>query len=136
MRSSIIIASFIALAAALPAIVPVEKTSLAVRTESLETTAALEPRQGFNNFDRTYSWPDTQITGGGLGAQFQATNQGDSNYKFQFWNSSPANTNALNYRISYGGNTLVSVNLTPGQTTTVNNVPKTGDNFNVFIKLA
>jgi hypothetical protein len=135
MRSSFIIASFVALAAALPTIVPVEKTSLAVRTESLDTTAALEPRQGFNNFDQTYSWPDTSVSGGGLSAQFEATKQDDSNYTFQFWNSAPANTGALNYRVSYGGNTLVSVDLTTGQTATVP-VPKTGDNFNVFIKLA
>lgn len=133
MRSSILVASFVALVAALPAI-SVEETSLAVRTESFDATA-LESRQTVIPFDRTYSWPDTQIIGGGLSAQFQATNQGN-NYKFQFWNSAPPNSPTLNYRVSYGGNTLVSVNLSTGQTTTVNNVPKTGDNFNVFIQAA
>ncbi|KAJ4986227.1 hypothetical protein SVAN01_08274 [Stagonosporopsis vannaccii] len=135
MRSSIIIASFVALAAALPAIIPVEKTSLAVRTESLDALAALEPRQGFNNYDRTFSWPDTEFTGGGIGAQFRATNLGNGNFRFQFWNSSPPNTPAINYRVSYGGQTLASVNLTPQQTTIVN-IPRTGDNYNVLIRLA
>ncbi|KAH6643551.1 hypothetical protein C7974DRAFT_381755 [Boeremia exigua] len=135
MRSSIIIASFVALVAALPAIVPVEKTSLAVRTESLDATVALEARQGFNPYDQTFSWPETEVYGGGLSAQFEATNLGNGNYKFQFWSSAPANGGTLNYRVSYGGKTLASVNLNPGKTTTVN-VPKTGDNFNIFIQLA
>ncbi|KAJ8118123.1 hypothetical protein OPT61_g830 [Boeremia exigua] len=134
MRSSIIIATFVALAAALPAIVPVEKTSLAVRTESYDATPALEARQTVV-FDQTYSWPDSIVEGGGMSAQFEATNQGNGNYKFQFWNSAPANAAALNYRVSYGGKTLASVNLSTGQTTTVT-IPKTGDNFNVFVQPA
>ncbi|KAF2846795.1 hypothetical protein T440DRAFT_471498 [Plenodomus tracheiphilus IPT5] len=132
MRSSVIIASLIALAAALPAIVPVEETSLAVRTESLDASAALEPRQAFINFDRNFDWPETNIINGGRDAQFQATNKGDGNYKFQFWNT--ANKLDLNYRVSYGGKTLATAVLSPGQTATTDNVPKTGETFNVFIK--
>lgn len=136
MRSSIIIASFAVLAAALPAIVPVEKNSLTVRTEPLDATVALEARQvGFNVFDQTYSWPDTEVTGGGMDAEFQATNQGNGKYKFQFWNASPLNGDALNFRVSYGGKTLASVDLAIGNSTTVV-VPKTGDNFNIFIQEA
>lgn len=134
MRSSIIIASIVALAAALPAIVPVEKTALAVRTESLEATAAVEARQS-SAFDETYSWPDTEVYGSTLAAQFLATNQGNGKYTFQFWDSAPANNGALNYRVSSGGKTLASVNLVAGQTSTVT-VPKTGSNFNVVIQLA
>ncbi|KAJ8112393.1 hypothetical protein OPT61_g5229 [Boeremia exigua] len=136
MRSSIIIATFVALAAALPAIVPVEKTDLVVRTESLDSTAAaLETRQTIGDWSATFAWPATSIMVGGLAAQVRATNLNNGNYKFEFFNTSPPNNVDISYRISYGGNTLSSVVVRAGQTTTAT-VPKTGDNWNVYITAA
>lgn len=42
---------------------------------------------------------------------------------------------AGNFRVSSGGKTLASVNLNP-RTNSITNIAKTGDNFNVAIKLA
>ncbi|KAI8933226.1 hypothetical protein NX059_009861 [Plenodomus lindquistii] len=132
MRSSIIIASFIALAAALPAVVPVDNTALTARNSSRDTTAALEPRQTVV-LDRTYAWPNTSVSDYTIWAQFTATNLGNGNYEFEFSATSPEDLGVINFRVSYGGVTLMLVDLTTGHNDTVS-VPKTGDNFNVFIQ--
>ncbi|KAH7076372.1 hypothetical protein BKA63DRAFT_509980 [Paraphoma chrysanthemicola] len=135
MRYSVIVASFIALAAALPTIAPVEENALAVRADALDTPVTLEARQGFNPYDGTFDWPADSFTGGGRDAQFTAKNLGNGNYQFSFFNTGPPNGVRLNYRVSNAGKTLGEANLNVGQTTSIT-VPKTGGNYNVYIKQA
>ncbi|KAJ0107020.1 hypothetical protein J7T55_006898 [Diaporthe amygdali] len=133
------VAGLLSLAAALPTADPSQQdNSVARRGDALDHVLAVRADNsnvGFNPFDQTYSWPDTSVTGGGISAQFRATNLNNGNYSFQFWSSAPLNGGNLSYRVSYGGKELAKVVLSPGQTTTVT-VPKTGDNFNIYIDAA
>ncbi|KAL1865048.1 hypothetical protein Daus18300_007395 [Diaporthe australafricana] len=134
------IASLLTLAVALPAVAPSEQSNAVARCGDAlaDVTARADASSQFvdraiNPFDQTYSWPEESVTGGGLSAQFQATNLGDSNYSFTFWNTGPLNGGDLSYRVSYGGKELAKKVLSPRGTVTVT-VPKTGDNFNIYIE--
>lgn len=135
------IATLFSLAAALPAVAPAqEETSVARRGDDLGLSLAarddLSQRQvGMNPIDQTLPWPETSVTGGGQAAQFQATNLGNGKYEFTLWTSAPLNAGDLRFRISYGGKTLAEKVLPPVGKDTVT-VPKTGDNFNMWIELA
>lgn len=135
------IATLFSLAVTLPAATPAEQdTSVARRGEDLGLDIAarddLSQRQvGMNPIDVTLPWPATSVTGGGQDAQFEATNLGNSNYQFTLWTSAPLNAGNLSFRISYGGVTLAKKVLPPVGKDTVT-VPKTGDNFNMWIELA
>lgn len=136
------IAALFSLAAALPAVAPAQQdTSVARRGDDLGLNLAarddLSLRQvGMNPIDQTLPWPETSVTGGGQAAQFEATNLGNGNYKFTLWTSAPANAGNLRFRISYGGETLAEKVLPPAGGKDTVTVPKTGDNFNMWIELA
>ncbi|KAH7069349.1 hypothetical protein FB567DRAFT_246180 [Paraphoma chrysanthemicola] len=132
MRYSVIVASFIALAAALPTIAPVEENALAVRADAIDTPVTVEARQGFNPYDGTFDWPADSFTGGGRDAQFTAKNLGNGNYQFSFFNLSPL---TLYYRVSNAGKTIGEATV-GGQKSAGITVPKTGGNFNVIIRQA
>lgn len=135
------VATLFTLAAALPAVAPTQQdTSVARRGDELGLNLAarddLSQRQiGMNPIDQTLPWPATTVTGGGQSAQFQATNLGNGNYEFTLWTSAPLNGGNLRFRISNGGQTLAEKVLPPAGKDTVT-VPKTGDNFNIWIELA
>ncbi|KAI3393880.1 hypothetical protein diail_3523 [Diaporthe ilicicola] len=134
------IASLLSLAVALPAAAPAEQgNSVARRGDAPELNVAARAdashmvARAINPFDETYPWPETSVTGGGESAQFEADNLGNGDYSFTFWNSGPLNGGDLSYRVSYGGKTLAETTLAPGGKTSVT-VPKTGDNFNIYIQ--
>lgn len=134
------IASLLSLAVALPAAAPAEQgNSIARRGDApgLDIAARADAShlmvRAINPFDQTYPWPEDSVTGGGESAQFQAKNLGNGDYSFTFWNTGPLNGGDLSYRVSYGGKELAKKVLSPRGTATVT-VPKTGDNFNIYIQ--
>ncbi|POS79254.1 hypothetical protein DHEL01_v202344 [Diaporthe helianthi] len=139
MRFITIAALFTSLAAALPAAVPAEQgTSVATRGDnaaelSIAARGDLAERQTYIPWSQTRGWPDDQFTGGGLSAQYQALNLKDGNYQFTLWTSAPPNSPDIKFRLT-SGSILLFEKITGGvgrKETLV--VPKTGDNYTIWI---
>lgn len=130
-------ASLLSLAAALPAaLAPASEQGTALAARGSETAAApavIVDRQGGVTYDQTFDWPAESFTGGGLAVQFRATNLGGGKYRFEFWNSGPANGGDWKFRVSSAGVTLGEKTLAPRQTASVE-VQQTGSNYNIYIE--